>query len=319
MNCPNCGSELNENQKFCTNCGAKIGNSDMPESINIKWVVISLVAVVLVFGTCIIATQNNNLPVDTKENNEVIEDTTTVDDTTEYPEEEEEEQEPQRPITPKPKCIYETSDGVCFTTQIFKVTPMDYYNCTGGWTTYEVERPAGEEARSYGITLCKYKYDNWAGATKMCGDWGYKLPSEYDLTSLAKDIFGINISNVPNERSYVPNQAEVNTVPIKALNLYAAPNALWEDTEESSSSAYIRGLGFLDTFNKGYTERFIGSRYYNVTTDRAICVYDPYGVAKTKYVPPKPKPVQTSNPEPPVQQAPAADEKYNKEAENALF
>ena len=24
MNCPKCGSELNENQKFCTNCGYKI-------------------------------------------------------------------------------------------------------------------------------------------------------------------------------------------------------------------------------------------------------------------------------------------------------
>ena len=29
MNCPKCGSELNENQKFCTNCGAKINTKNV--------------------------------------------------------------------------------------------------------------------------------------------------------------------------------------------------------------------------------------------------------------------------------------------------
>lgn len=335
MHCPNCGNELDEEKKYCTNCGAKLDGSDMPEVINIKWVVISIVAIALVFGTCILATQNSNPPTDTindKTNNEVVEDTTTVDDTPEYTAEE----EPQRPIAPKPKCVYETSDGVCFTTQIFKVTPMNYYDCTGGWTTYEEERLAGEEARSYGITLCKPEYDNWAGAAKMCGDWGYKLPSEADLTSLARDIFGINISNEPSQRSYCPSWKKINTAPIKALKPDATPKnfgtALWEDTEESSTLAHARRIYIFENEYgnpaSSYTQRISGSRppYYIGTIERAVCVYDPYGVAKTKYVPPKPKPVQTSKPQtsekqqtPVQQQAPAADEKYNKEAENALF
>ncbi len=29
MNCPKCGSELSENQKFCTNCGAKINTKNV--------------------------------------------------------------------------------------------------------------------------------------------------------------------------------------------------------------------------------------------------------------------------------------------------
>ncbi len=42
MNCPNCGSELKENQKFCTNCGSKISTQNINSSLQ-TWVVILLV------------------------------------------------------------------------------------------------------------------------------------------------------------------------------------------------------------------------------------------------------------------------------------
>lgn len=34
MNCPNCGSEIKENQKFCNKCGAKIKTSIQQEAVN---------------------------------------------------------------------------------------------------------------------------------------------------------------------------------------------------------------------------------------------------------------------------------------------
>lgn len=33
MNCPNCGNEINENQKFCTKCGAKVEENINEEPI----------------------------------------------------------------------------------------------------------------------------------------------------------------------------------------------------------------------------------------------------------------------------------------------
>ena len=70
---------INENQKFCSECGAKIGESDMQEIINIKWLVISVAAIAIVFGTCILATQNNSSANTSNNNvnNEVVEDTNT--------------------------------------------------------------------------------------------------------------------------------------------------------------------------------------------------------------------------------------------------
>ena len=166
MNCPKCGKELNENQKFCSECGAKIDESDMQEIINIKWLVISVAAIALVFGTCILATQNNTSAntSNNNANNEVVEDTNTDEETTKYAEEPQEE---QRPVAPKPNCVYETSDGVCFTTQIFEFEPIKVQ------------------------TQTSYEYNYWLGAKDACESKGYKLPNDYELRSLFGDIIGI--------------------------------------------------------------------------------------------------------------------------------
>ena len=46
MNCPKCGSELNENQKFCTNCGAKINT----KTVNSLQTIIIILLVVWALG-----------------------------------------------------------------------------------------------------------------------------------------------------------------------------------------------------------------------------------------------------------------------------
>ena len=70
MNCPNCGNEITENQKFCTNCGAKVSNVEdtkeetsqkinkMKNIIKSKTFIISYIFALIVF-VCILSTVNN--------------------------------------------------------------------------------------------------------------------------------------------------------------------------------------------------------------------------------------------------------------------
>lgn len=318
MNCPKCGKELNENQKFCTKCGAKIGESCMQEIINIKWIVISIAAIALVFGVCILAIKNN-LSANTSNNNvnnEIVEDTdiNIDEEATEYTEEQ------QEPVAPKPHCVYETTDGVCFTTQLFKVTPMHYYDCTGGLTTYGEEKTAGEEARNYGINQCQAQYDAWAGAVKSCKDWGYKLPSTEELDSLAKDIYSVIVSDKPYERTYLPPNQDVNITPLRALKPdydydHSKGVELWEDLEINSRQAYSRRFAIeKNKYWYTWTTRHVYMRNSSAMAimDYAVCVYDPYGIAKKTYT--IPKTVKTSP------QVKTSIENNNiKEVEDALF
>lgn len=289
MHCPNCGNELDEEKKYCTNCGAKLGNSDMPEVITPKWVVISIVAIALVFGTCIIAMQNNNPLTDTindKTNNEVVEDTTTVDDTTEYTAEE----EPQRAIAPKPNCVYETSDGVCFTTQIFEFEPIEY--------------------------------NYWLGAKDACESKGYRLPNDYELRSLFGDILGIEIySGIGIETtkfSYtkIPTNYEILKRIAPKNEMYGI--YLWENEEFDDERAYMRKKDTI--WGDETTKQYVADKFsYN---KNVICVYDPNGkphkslleISREKEA--KAKELQAKQRALKEQQR---QEELNKEAENALF
>ena len=42
MNCPNCGNDVNENQKFCTNCGIQLKNKSKMQNVLIMGLGISL-------------------------------------------------------------------------------------------------------------------------------------------------------------------------------------------------------------------------------------------------------------------------------------
>lgn len=37
MLCKNCGTELNENAKFCNSCGAAVGTENVPEVSPVEW------------------------------------------------------------------------------------------------------------------------------------------------------------------------------------------------------------------------------------------------------------------------------------------
>lgn len=56
MNCPKCGSELNEKQKFCTNCGAKINT----KNVNSLQTIIIIVLVVGALGLITFAMLKSN-------------------------------------------------------------------------------------------------------------------------------------------------------------------------------------------------------------------------------------------------------------------
>lgn len=319
MNCPKCGNELNENQKFCSNCGYKNSDDLISKIFNSKEIIIPIVSVVLILTSCIAIAVHN----DTKHfDNNAITENNSNDTETEEMEEYSEEESPAVKLAPKPKCIYETSDGVCFTTQIFKIEPMHYYDCTGGLTTYNRTNSAGEETRNYGINECNYMYDSWAGANKACKDWGYKLPNTEELDSLAKDIYSAIISDEPNEFTYLPPNKKVNLSPLKLLSpTYDYDKGrvleLWEDLEIDATRSYSR------EFNIGhklahpaytYTRREATFRDYYIPfrVDSSVCVYDPYGVAKKTYTIPK---IVTT---PPKVQTPVKENNVQ-EAENALF
>ena len=55
MNCPNCGNDVNENQKFCSNCGINI-NKRIPEknNLNKKQILLMLMSFAVVIASIII-------------------------------------------------------------------------------------------------------------------------------------------------------------------------------------------------------------------------------------------------------------------------
>ncbi len=297
MNCPKCGKELNENQKFCSECGAKIGENDMQEIINIKWLVISIAAIALVFGTCILATQNSPSANTSNNNvnNEVVEDTNTDEETTAYTEE---PQEVQKPVAPKPNCVYETSDGVCFTTQIFEFEPIKVQ------------------------TQTSYEYNYWLGAKDACESKGYKLPNDYELRSLFGDILGIeiysgiDIDTTKFSYTKIPTNYEILKRIAPKKEMYGI--YLWENEEFDDERAYMRKKDTI--WGDETTKQYVADKFsYN---KNVICVYDPNGKphkslleisrekeAKAKELQAKQRALKEKQ----------MQEELNKEAEDALF
>lgn len=182
-------------------------------------------------------------------------------------------------IAPKPKCIYETSHGVCFTTKAFKPTPLDYYDCSGGWTTYGKERTPVQKFRDIGINHCYERKDYWAGAKVQCSEWGYKLPDAYELGSLAADIYNANISNEIDVTSYLPNGYSPNEKPKQLLSFSTANGSvsLWENLEKNNISAFERHFGYRETSRRSQVKE--NDYFYTLVA----CVYDPKGRATSSY------------------------------------
>ena len=173
-------------------------------------------------------------------------------------------------------CVYKTNSGTCFTTKMFKAPVIPYEDCMAVKSLYGIKECSGliEEGSFVGQT----RYDQYAGATIVCKNLGYKLPENADLTSLASDIFGgINVYNGLNSTTYYDNSIGINDNPFKLLNIKYNEFTLFENGEYNTKEAYARRLS---NDIMGYnTSRVKIDRWgwYREQEVDVICVYDPNG------------------------------------------
>lgn len=270
MYCPNCGNKIEENQKFCSYCGINIQQSleddetseekldnfvddTRKHSFMQKHVPF---AVGLIALSLIVYFSYNHFTNNTADNYQAENAEKKVQDISEYGANQEvKEQEKQKPLAPR-NCVYETSDGVCFTTKVFEAEPIkiDHGNY--------------------------YSYQSWLGSKDACESQGYRLPNDYELRSLFSDIYGINISSgidiVTKKDSSVP-PAKNYEILKKISPLKENRNFLfWENEEFDKTRAYGRSMEYA----WGYYET---SQWYSAKTTRSsspvstICVYNPSG------------------------------------------
>jgi len=303
MNCPNCGNEINENQKFCSNCGQAVGdNANLPWiKQHFKEIIIFSLAVFFLVVCGALALNNNNIPAQTDKT--VVADTEVAEDGGyENPEDmgcgdglEETQQ-----LTNLPRnCIYETSDGVCFTTEVFSPKPL----------------------------IVGDKGNYWVGAKEACESQGYKLPSDYDLRSLFSDILSIQVKSGMNiqttkfmTNSDIPNNyTPAQKIAPKGFHNYGTKwddITLWEDSDFDNDRAYMRRYSNSDTTFQYIEEKI---KYHFEPIPKTICVYDPNGKPHKSFIEEqneKTKREAQAEKERKMQQK---QEQLKNEAENELF
>ena len=163
-------------------------------------------------------------------------------------------------------CVYKTSDGVCFTTQLFEAERLKVVNIDENY------------------------YDRWLTAKDACECRGYKLPSDDDLRSLFQDILGVKIEKGINIKSYkhrsttnIPTNYDIlKRIAPDGFNKYSSGTYkwrniyLWEDESFDDKSAYVRD--FDNDFGSDVTsQKTREKRDYDRGTEQVICVYDPNG------------------------------------------
>lgn len=248
MNCPKCGSEINENQNFCSSCGTKL----VKETFNFMSQCKSFISLPIICGLCIITglfltigyVINSDTNKITTENISKISNENNISNF-----EVENTQTAQN-------CVYRTSNGVCFTTPIFKVEPIKMYT-----------------------TADEYKYASWLASKDACESQGYKLPSDYELRSLFSDILGIYI----NSGVDIKTTKDMHAPPAKNYEILKkiAPQKednsfwLWENEEFDDTRAYKRGLN--STFADNYETSQFKTDKFDIFAADTICVYDPNG------------------------------------------
>ena len=255
MNCPKCGSEISENQKFCSSCGANLTN----EQNNINPLnSTNKLLFPIIGGACVIALifagigysmkpSTNITDVQPTETEENIEDDGNAFDP-----------EIAKKMTKREhNCVYVSSDGICFTTKIFKAEPIKDFN-----------------------KIDKYNY--WLGAKDACESKGYRLPNDKELRSLFSDIIGIKVNSGIDVKSekYSDSNIPTNFGILKKIapkqehdNIY-----LWENETFDEDRALARSKG--NSWNSDETHQYIADKfgykniYYKEST---ICVYDQNG------------------------------------------
>ena len=260
MNCPNCGNEINENQKFCSFCGANLtGETNNTtklfnkNNILLYSIIGGVCFVVLTFAGLGYATKSNT-NTDTQQPTEIEEN---IDGDTAF-----DPEIARKTINANNNCVYTTSDYTCFTTQAFKAEPIK----------------EGENWQNENY---------WLGAKDACESKGHRLPNDEELRSLFSDIMGINIDSGMEVKTikYADTKIQDNYDLLRQISPNGFRNydgarkwddvIFWEDKMFDNDTAYARNKyrsWYEYTETKQYAE---GIKYdHNVHT---ICVYDPYG------------------------------------------
>ena len=214
---------------------------------------------------------------------------------------------------PKRNCIYETSNGVCFTTQVFAPEPIE-----------EIDH----NNKSNFSLNCTQNY--WLGAKDTCECKGYRLPNDDELRSLFSDILGIyinggiHIKTRKYSNSTVPNNYEI--LKLIAPKGFSGTGSwsnvdFWENEKFDDTRAYVRALTYY--WGDQETELYFDStNSINKNNSKAICVYNPNGYPRPSIRQQKAQEVKTMKQK--FEQEKRAKEiqkqrQMDKEAENDLF
>lgn len=151
----------------------------------------------------------------------------------------------------KSNCVYQTSNGVCFTTKMFS---------------------------PYALNSDNY----WLGAKDECESKGYRLPNDYELRALFSDIIGITIKSGTNIKSSKSSNTNIptNYEIIKKISQNGNYNTnihkdiyLWENQQFSEKQAYVRNRTTFWGIEE--SKQAITDKNYSFIC--AICVYNPNG------------------------------------------
>ena len=145
-------------------------------------------------------------------------------------------------------CLLEVGGKCLVSTAPVVPTPMTKADCAANKSTY-------------GINGCNSDPDYWSGAVKACKDQGMCLPTEAELTELAKYLYNDSSITTSNKSGLT---LDTSKLPDSFSGLGTSWYYLWSSAKCSSYSAYAR------YFNASATERANYGR--NFSYIRFICV-----------------------------------------------
>lgn len=147
-------------------------------------------------------------------------------------------------------CLLEANNKCLISTAAVLPTPMTKAECNANKS-------------KYGINACQHDPDYWAGAMKMCKDQGMRLPTDEELTELAKYLYN-NDSISLSEKTY--GTLDISKIPDSLSGIGSSWVYLWSSNESSAYVSYRR------SFYNTYTYK--GTKHRNIADILAVCVED---------------------------------------------
>ena len=99
------------------------------------------------------------------------------------------------------------------------------------------------EKDKLGIKECFYDRDYWAGAVKQCGGVS-KMPTQADLTELAKVLYKEKFSSTPsiNSSGSTGGYIDLNTSKASSMGFPRSSFSVWSGVELGDDHAYYRSF-----------------------------------------------------------------------------